>query len=307
MIGLMALLAVAAIPFFARRYYGGPAAWLTLPQVVEYSAKLLWADGTLTTPFRAGAGEVEFEVQSSEPVDSVCARLEQAGIVADAGTMRDYLIYTGQDRSLQAGRYRVSAAMSAIDVARRMQDATPQDVDFVVLPGWRIEEIAASLPTSGLPIATDDFIRAANAPRGGYDFLEGADTLEGFLFPDAYVLPRDTGIDRLLDTLLSGFEQHVSAELRDKVGAQGLTIREAVILASIVQREAVDLGEAPLIASVYLNRLRTGMDLEADPTVQYALGFNTAQQTWWTNPLTLADLSAPSPYNTYQWGGLPPG
>ncbi|HET6846031.1 MAG TPA: endolytic transglycosylase MltG, partial [Anaerolineales bacterium] len=109
------------------------------------------------------------------------------------------------------------------------------------------------------------------------------------------------------DTLLSGFAQHFSTELQDQVAAQGLSIREAVILASIVQREAIDLGEAPLIASVYLNRLRTGMDLEADPTVQYALGFNASQQTWWTNPLTLADLSAPSPYNTYQWGGLPPG
>jgi UPF0755 protein len=110
----------------------------------------------------------------------------------------------------------------------------------------------------------------------------------------------------LLDALLRGFAQHLTADLRQEITAQGLGIREAVIIASIVQREAIQPQEAPLIASVYLNRLRAGIRLDADPTVQYAIGFNAAQQTWWTNPLSLADLKVESPYNTYQRGGLPP-
>jgi UPF0755 protein len=84
-------------------------------------------------------------------------------------------------------------------------------------------------------------------------------------------------------------------------------VYEAVTLASIVERESVRMEEAPLISSVYLNRLRGGMRLEADPTVQYALGFDATRQTWWTNPLSLADLKFPSPYNTYLVMGLPPG
>jgi UPF0755 protein len=88
---------------------------------------------------------------------------------------------------------------------------------------------------------------------------------------------------------------------------QGLTLNEAVTLASIVEREAISPEEMPHIASVFYNRLNAGIKLDSDPTVQYALGFNTAQATWWTNPLSGADLQVDSPYNTYLYPGLPPG
>ena len=113
------------------------------------------------------------------------------GIVVDGGLLRDYLIYTGQDTSLQAGNYRLSAAMSVIEVALKMQDATPTEVEFVILPGWRIEEIAATLPTSGLSVVPEDFIRSAHSPLAGYDFLEGAGTLEGFLIPGRVYPPEE--------------------------------------------------------------------------------------------------------------------
>jgi UPF0755 protein len=88
---------------------------------------------------------------------------------------------------------------------------------------------------------------------------------------------------------------------------QGLTIFEAVSVASIVERESVLSEEMPLIASVFLNRLAIGMPLEADSTVQYAIGYNQAQETWWTNPLSAGDLQFDSPYNTYLYPGLSPG
>jgi UPF0755 protein len=84
-------------------------------------------------------------------------------------------------------------------------------------------------------------------------------------------------------------------------------VYQAVTLASIVQREAVVADERPQIASVFLNRLHAGMKLDTDPTVQYALGFNPIQGTWWTNPLNATDLQVDSPYNTYIYTGLPPG
>ena len=297
----------AVLPYFAGRYYGPAASWLTIPQLIEYSARLLWADGLLTKPLDADAPEREFEVRPGETVASVCHRLEQQGFLKDGGALRDYLIYTGLDTSLQSGSFRLSAAMSPVAIARSMQDATPQDVDFVVLAGWRIEEIAAALPTSGLAIEPAVFIKAAHWGRASYDFLDGANTLEGFLFPDTYILPRTSGVSELLDMLLRGFDQHLRTDLRQEFATRGLSVRDAVILASIVQREAVREEESPLIASVYLNRLQAGMPLGADPTVQYALGYNFAQQTWWTNPLSLEDLKIESPYNTYQVIGLPPG
>lgn len=220
--------------------------------------------------------------------------------------LRDYLIYTGQDTSIQAGSHRIGAAMSMMEIAREMQDATPADVTFVVLAGWRMEEISAALPTSGLSFTADEFIHAASVPRRAYDFLSSATTNEGFLFPDSYVVAREITPDEFVDLLIRNFAGHLSPELRAGFSAENLWVYDAVILASIVEREAIQMDEAPLIASVYLNRLRGGMQLEADPTVQYAMGFNASQQTWWTSPLSLADLKFPSPYNTYLVAGLPP-
>lgn len=294
------------IPMLAARTYGPPAFGLSLVQVVQYSARLLWDDGLLTKPLDSAAPEQSFTVQQSESVESIAARLQAAGLISEASMFRDYLIYTGLDTTLQAGNYKLSPAMSIVDVAHKMQDATPTEVTFVILPGWRIEEVAAALPTSGLEITPEAFIAAASAPHPGFDFLAGAASTEGFLYPDSYILPRVTTADQLIDTLLRNFSLHLRIDLREGFGRQGLTIYQAVTLASIVQREAMQAEEAPLIASVYLNRLKIGMKLDADPTVQYALGYNAVQQSWWTNPLSTNDLQFDSPYNTYRVDGLPP-
>ncbi len=294
------------IPMIAARSYGEPTAGLSPLQAIQYSAKLLWDDGLLTKPIDPGGPEQTFTVQQNEPVSSIANNLQEAGLISDGSILRDYLIYTGLDSTIQAGDYQLSPAMSIVDIAHKMQDATPADVTFVILPGWRMEEIAASLPTSGLDITPDEFMKAVSGPPSGFDFLTGASSSEGFLSPDSYILPRVTTVDPLVNTLLRNFSLHLSIDLREGFARQGLSVYQAVTLASIVQREAVQADEAPQIASVYLNRLKIGMKLDADPTVQYALGYNPAQQTWWTNPLVADDFQSVSPYNTYLNDGLPP-
>jgi UPF0755 protein len=268
--------------------------------------KLIWYDGLLTRPFISNAPQQSFAVQQGESVDEIASQLQAAGLIGDAGMFRDYLIYTGQDISIQAGEYKLSPAMSVMDLARTMQDATPADITFVVLPGWRMEEIAASLPTSGLNITPEAFIAAVSAPRPGFYFLADARSTEGFLYPDTYIMPRAATSDQLIDALVRNFALHMTSDLQDGFSRQGLTVYQAVTLASIVERETMHPDEAPAIASVYLNRLKIGMKLDADPTVQYALGYNSGQQTWWTNPLSADDLKFASPYNTYLNQGLPP-
>ncbi len=124
--------------------------------------------------------------------------------------------------------------------------------------------------------------------------------------PDAYILPRETTVEQLLDVMARNFAQHISADMRAGFAAQGLNPYQAVTLASIVERESIHDEEQPLIASVFLNRLKIGMTLGSDPTVQYALGYDSINQTWWKNPLSLNDLKFDSPYNTYLYAGLPP-
>ncbi len=299
-------LAVFTIPAQAARIYGQPAASLTLPQRVQYSALLLWYDGLLTRPLDVNGREQSFEIEPGESVNSIANHLEVVGLIRDAEAFRAYLIYSGLDTSIQAGEYKLSAAMSPIEIAHELQDATSAEVRFVVLPGWRMEEIAASLPTSGLSIMPEEFLSAARTPPGGFDFLSGAASTEGFLLPNSYIFPRTLSADELITELVRNFALRLNSELRNGFNRQGLTVYEAVTLASIVQREAVREEESALIASVFLNRFKIGMKLDADPTVQYAVGFNPLRNTWWTNPITASDLQFDSPYNTYLYPGLPP-
>src|SRR5215210_3510850 len=178
------------IPSRAARIYGPPAPWLSLPQRVQYSGMLLWYDGLLTQPLDLSGAEQPFTIEIGESVDSVANHLESVGLIRDADSFRTYLIYSGLDTTIQAGEYQLSTAMSALDVAHELQDATPEEVTFVVLPGWRVEEIAESLSTSGLSITYDEFLGAVKTPPPGFDFLSGSNTVEGFLYPDSYIFSR---------------------------------------------------------------------------------------------------------------------
>ena len=299
-------LALVFLPSQATRNYGPPSSALGLLERIQYSALLLWYDGLLTRPLDSKGTEQAFTIETGESVNEIANHLQIVGLIRDAESFRAYLVYSGLDTSIQAGEYKLSAAMSAIDIAHELQDATPEDVTFVILPGWRIEEIAASLSTSGLSITPEEFISAAQTPPRGFDFLNGARTTEGFLFPDSYIIHRGTSAEQLIQEFVRNFGLRLSSDIRSAVDRQGLTIYQAVILASLVEREAVHDEEKPLIASVFLNRLKSGMKLDSDPTVQYALGYDILSQTWWKNPLSLVDLQFNSPYNTYIYDGLPP-
>ncbi|MDO9128480.1 MAG: endolytic transglycosylase MltG [Anaerolineales bacterium] len=303
-IGVLA--AILFIPVLAAGFYGPPSPYLSAWQRFSYSASLLWNAGDLTIPRDPNGPQQIFVIEMGESVFTISSHLQAAGLIRAAQTFRIYLIWTGSDTSVQAGNYELSPAMTAIQIAHALQDATPSEVAFVVLPGWRMEEIAASLPTSGLNITPEAFIAAVLSAPHTFDFTPATATAEGFLYPDAYILPRATNAQQLVETLVRNFSLHLTSDLREGFARQGLTVYQAVTLASIVQREAVKGDEAPTIASVYLNRLKIGMKLDADPTVQYALGFNSVQQTWWTNPLSLEDLQVQSPYNTYLNTGFPP-
>ena len=294
------------IPSRAAWLYGSSSPALSIPQRIQYSAMLLWYDGLLTSPLNRNGTEQPFTVEDGESVNSIASRLEVAEIIQSANAFRAYLIYSGLDTTIQSGEYKLSPAMSAIEIARKLQDATPTEVTFVILPGWRMEEIAESLTTSGLTFSPEEFLTAARAPHKDFDFLTTATTTEGFLYPDSYIVPRGVDANTFVMGLLRNFILHLTPDLTNEYERKGLTLYQAVTIASIVEREAVKDEEKPFIASVYLNRLKINMKLDADPTVQYALGFSPLQQSWWTTPLSLIDLQVNSPYNTYVNAGLPP-
>lgn len=293
------------IPARASLLYGAPASHLSISNRIQYASRLLMHGDTLSTPRDPNGIEQTFRVEQGESVFSIANRLEIFGFITSADAFYDYAVYTGIDLTIQAGSFKLSPAQSIIEIAQALQKFLPTDASLVILPGWRMEEIAASLPTSGLSIDPQTFLSAAVTPPAALAPYSPT-SMEGFFFPDTYTLPRETTVEQLLDIIARNFTVRITDDLRTAFSNHGLTVYQAVILASIVEREAIRTEEAPLIASVYLNRLAIGMKLDADPTVQYALGYQLDTNSWWKSPLTWNDLKVNSSYNTYQFIGLPP-
>jgi UPF0755 protein len=251
---------------------------------------------------------IDLEILPGESASAILRRLQEQGIVRETLLLRAYLRYLGADRTIQAGHYNLSGGMTQRELAQALQHASAPAIVFTVPEGWRSEQIAEALPATQAPFSPQQFLEASQSgsllPALSAE-LPDPGRLEGFLFPDTYHLTQDSQPADLVAEMLETFDLRVGPELRSAFGQQGLSLYQAVTLASIVEREAVVTDERPLIASVFLNRLAQDIKLDADPTVQYALG-RQPDGAWWKTALSLEDLQVDSPYNTYRYAGLPP-
>jgi UPF0755 protein len=238
----------------------------------------------------------------------------EQGLLRDRELFLNYTRYYGLDSALEAGSYTVDPGLTIPELATLLTRAVGQEVTLRFLEGWRAQEmgdyLAATRPARIDPAVFVDIVeRRAIFDVSPYAFLSGLPegaSLEGYLFPDTYRLDVEADAVTLIDLMLRNFEQRVTPAMRQAYGATGLSLYEAITLASIVEREAVLDSERALIAGVFFNRLAMGIQLAADPTIQYALG-QQPDGGWWKSPLSAADLRLDSPYNTYLSFGLPPG
>lgn len=271
------------------------------------------AAGTSTQP-------VPFTVEQGETATNVADRLQEMGLISDAGLFRLYMRYNGIDQQLEAGDFELAYTMNMTEIARALQNAQVRQITLTIPEGWRAEQVAELLEQEEIMDA-QSFMAAVRLGDpavlgiGTYDFLldraERA-SLEGYLFPDTYRIPARAKPADVLKAMLDNFQQKVPPQLQIDAAASGLSLANAVTLASIVEREAVQADERPLIASVYRNRLSGacaadvgGNYLQADPTVQYARG---RPGDWWWKPQSVEEYkTVEDPYNTYLYPGLPPG
>lgn len=266
----------------------------------------------LAQPAGTDSTERIFEIISGSAPTNIAQELLNDGLITDAQLFVDYVRVEGLDIQLEAGVYFLNQTMTIPEIALLLTDSRNSSILFRVAEGWRIEEIADAIDQNPrFSFTGDNFLTivANNAPvedalAAQLGIPDGA-SLEGFLFPDTYVLPPNITAVGLVDTLVNAFLEATGNQLRLDASADGYTMHDVVTIASIVEREAVWNDEHPLIASVYRNRLDIGMNLEADPTVQY--GIQGQRDRWWPN-ITISDYrGVDSPYNTYLYGGLPPG
>lgn len=295
------------IPVMAADSFGDAADNLTAFQKWNYSLQLLVHEKQLTTPVSATAIDTPFTISPGASVTSVAIQLEDYGLISNWQAIRYYIIYKGQDTQIKAGDFTLSPSMTAIEIASAIQSTYSAEVEFYIYPGWRAEEIAAALPTSGIEVSPDDFLSVVRNPAalGLTGNLQGLSSLEGFLFPGSYVINRQVTAEELALILVQRFNETVTPEIQAQLQNNGLSFYQGIILASIIQRETFDDSERAMMASVFYNRLASGMKLETDPTVQYALGYSETWGGWWKTPLAISDLSVQSPFNTYIIPGLP--
>ena len=247
------------------------------------------------------ADNTSFVITRGETAGQIAKRLEQEGIIRSALAF-DFILYeTERENALQSGNYTVSAALTPRDLAKLFEKAPGEQIVLRIIDGWRLTEVATAVNKAFPGVTKEAFTAAAVVGERKNTVLAGMDPtapLEGYLFPDTYFMRPDTTAPQIVDVLLDTFERKIGATLRAASAERKVAIYDIVKLASIVEREARDRSESPTIAGVYTNRLRIDMKLDADPTIQYAIG------EW--RELSLDDLKLDSPYNTYLYRGLPP-
>jgi len=226
------------------------------------------------------------------------------GLIRSPLVFNLYVRCTGVDGQLKAGLYHLSAGLSLPRLTNLLIQGPPDAREFTIPEGFTLSQIADLLAQKGLT-TRQAFFQAVARDQFPYPFLSGLPSgphrLEGYLFPDTYKVGSDISTYDLIDMMLGQFDYEIKKlHYARRAAAAGLTLHQAVIIASMVEKEAKVDRERPLIAGVIENRLRRGMPLQVDATVEYALGGNRAK-------LYYKDLRVNSPYNTYKITGLPPG
>lgn len=280
----------------------------------------------LNEPAGDDPAAVAFTVEPGETAADVAQRLADEGLVSNGEVFRRFMTYHGLDVSLKAGTYSLRATMTMHEIAQTLQHGGSDGVTITIPEGWRLEQVAWLLEQQGL-MRSDDLIAQAHATSYDYPWLAGRPqgaSLEGFLFPDTYELASDATPAQVIELMLATFDARVAPEIEGRLAGKALfdvglgdfrpmTVYDAITIASIVEREAVVAEERPIIASVYYNRMdpihveETALRLSADPTVQYAKGYDPETGNWWNPMLPGEGLTLESPYNTFRVQGLPPG
>jgi len=228
-----------------------------------------------------------FVVQKGSGIKQIAKDLKNEGLIRDHVVFYLLVKNLNLDQKIQAGTFRLSPSQSAETIAKNLTVGI-LDMWVTIPEGKRAEEIANILKET--------------IPTYEVSWRETLIENEGYLFPDTYLIPKDASNTMIVSLLTNTFNQRYTT-IKNKTN---LSQAELVTLASLIEREAKFDADRGMISSVMHNRLDLGMKLDIDATVQYALGYDYVEKTWWRKNITFADLQIASPYNTYRNAGLPP-
>ncbi len=265
----------------------------------------LYFDALLTPvdPYKKDS-EVVFIIPPNAPGTYVSQKLYEAGLARGPEVFNLYARYHGISGQLKPGKYIFDPGQPLEEIAASLVAGPPDTITFTVPEGYDLRQLEDMLADKGL-VEREKFVRLVTGGKFNYSFLKEVPgnerRLEGYLFPDTYHIGSKTTEEEIVNMMLQRFAAElVKLNYLEKIRPLGLTLHEAVTLASMVEREARVDSERPVIAGVMMNRLHKGMKLQIDATVLYALGGHREK-------IYYKDLEVDSPYNTYRYYGLPPG
>lgn len=241
---------------------------------------------------QSSVDEVSIVVPPGTGIKKIALILQEEGLIRSPLIFRFYVSWTGVDKKIQAGSFKLSKADNLETIANKLTEGT-EDVWITTLEGWRREEIAQYLAAQDLAYFSED------------EFLNLTSDLEGQLFPDTYLVPREISTEAVVKLLRDNFEKKIVLGLATELENSNRSLEDNLIMASIVEREARDYEQMRHVAGILWNRIDIGMALQVDATLQYAGGYNSQTNTWWSPPLA-TDKETPSLFNTYTNPGLPP-
>jgi UPF0755 protein len=257
--------------------------------IIVIGASVWWKNGLEAANSKDNTAKI-FVVKKGDGVREIAYNLKKEGLIKDPIVFYFKTKFLGIDKQLQAGDFRLNPSMTASEIAYNLTHGT-LDIWVTIPEGERADEIADALEEK--------------IPSYKADWRSHLEANEGYLFPDTYLIPRNADINAVLSMFKTNFAEKFDSVKNTKTTT--LSDQQTIIIASIIEREAIFEQDRPLVASVIMNRLDLGMALGADPTVQYAVGYQPATKTWWKKDLTVDDLAIDSPYNTRKNPGLPPG
>ncbi len=238
------------------------------------------------------------EIPYGTPTLRIFSTFEDEGLIRSRLSL--ILIHVLKKKKLEAGEYEFDGYVTPFEVYEKLSRGIHKLHMVVVKEGSDIYDIADLLEEKGV-CRREDFLKYATSESVSRSYGLSTPTMEGFLFPDTYLFPKNTHPLKVIDKMYRNFLEK-TVELRQSVAERGMTIEEWVTITSMVEKETFWEEEKPLVAAVIYNRLRKGMKLQIDPTVIYALKRNGL----WKGKLLKEHLSIEDPYNTYLYFGLPP-
>jgi len=264
-------------------------------------ASVVW--GRMYEPFKGYTVAEQFvEIPPGSGTTDIGRRLVDAGVVRELFIFRAAMWWTARDRSLKAGEYRFAEPMNAAQVVDKLARGEVHARRITFPEGLTIVDMAKIYEQRGFGPAAD-FVGAAGNARLITEVDPQAPDLEGYLYPETYAIPRGTPAATLVGLMVDRFRAAYTSDLQAQAAAQGLTARQVVTIASLVEKETAQDHERALVAAVYRNRMKIGMGMQADPTVIYAL----QKAGKYDGNIRREHLQFDSPYNTYKYSGLPPG